>query len=173
MLEIQKLKNQRSVDPGKMWMSAFQRGNQNHGDTELEQTSRGHSVPQFKFSPGWGQLVSYLKCPENYDRLYSRETRECAFSYYRHWTAGPLGAVNLSPKQQTTKNFWTHQTSSDDQDWHLPAFQQKSHEIKILGKRGLDPAVGFLIIVKPKLINVSHLDVGRQRPLRGIPCSVW
>lgn len=65
---------------------------------DLEKTSRGHPVPQLKL-PGWGQPVSYLKCPENYDRLYCRKTRKCVFTYYRHWTAGPPGAVNQSPKQ--------------------------------------------------------------------------
>lgn len=86
------------MESDKMLISAFQRGNQCHGNTELEKTSRSHPVPQFKL-PSWGQLASHLKCPENYDRPYCRKTRKCVFTYYRRWTASPLGAVNQSPKQ--------------------------------------------------------------------------
>lgn len=38
------------MEPSKTLLFAFQRENQNHGDAELEETSRSHPVPWLKFS---------------------------------------------------------------------------------------------------------------------------
>lgn len=81
MLEVQKLKKWRSLERGEMLVSAFKRGNQNHGDTKLEKTSRDYPVPH-SLNFLWLGTASLLfkMSRELWQTVFQRNKRMCIYS---------------------------------------------------------------------------------------------
>lgn len=119
MLEIQKLKKQRRVIPGKMLISAFNRGNQNHEDTELARTSRGQPEPQLN-SPRLGTASFLFKMSSELQQTVSQRNKRMCFYLLQALDSWSSGSSKSESRTMKYKEFldspdllwWTRLTSA-------------------------------------------------------------